>query len=231
MKAMILAAGRGERMRPLTDNCPKPLLTVCGKPLLDYHLEALARAGFNEVVINIAWLGAQILSHCRSRDYGLRLYFSDEGATALETGGGICHALPLLGDDLFAVVNGDIHTDYPFERLQDAVRLLQPSDQAYLVLVPNPTHRLQGDFDYASGRLQVPGAERLTFSGIGLYRPSLFAQQPDRAFPLAPLLREAIAGGRVGGERYDGHWSDVGTPERLAALESALGCARAEARS
>lgn len=225
MKAMILAAGRGNRMRPLTDSCPKPLLAVCGKPLLDYHLEALARAGFTEVVINIAWLGSQIVAHCGRRDYGLRLQFSDEGSSALETGGGIRHALHLLGDDLFAVINGDIHTDYPFERLLDAGRSLAPTDQAHLVLVPNPSHRPQGDFGYAQDRLHGEGAQRLTFSGIGLYRPALFANQPDRAFPLAPLLRDAIAADRVSGERYDGHWSDVGTTERLSALETSLGCA------
>jgi N-acetyl-alpha-D-muramate 1-phosphate uridylyltransferase len=222
MKAMILAAGRGERMRPLTDSLPKPLLPVCGRALIDYHLEALARAGFRDVVINTAYRGAQIVAHCRQRDYGLKLHFSDEGPSALETGGGIRRALPLLGDELFAVINGDIHTDYPFERLLQCA--LPARQLAWLVMVPNPAHREGGDFVLAQGLLQDQGEPRLTFSGIGLYRAELFAGTQDGAFPLAPLLRAAMREGRVGGERYDGRWSDVGTPARLAQLAAELGC-------
>lgn len=211
-------------MRPLTDNLPKPLLPVCGKPLLDYHLEALARAGFADVIINIAYHGEQIVAHCRARDYGLRLHFSDEGSSALETGGGIRRALPLLGDELFAVVNGDIHTDYPFARLHGQAQTLAASDLAHLVLVPNPAHRSNGDFALQDRRVNVDGSQRLTFSGIGLYRPALFAATGDGAFPLAPLLSRAMSARQVSGERYDGRWCDVGTPERLADLETELGC-------
>jgi MurNAc alpha-1-phosphate uridylyltransferase len=224
VKAMILAAGRGERMRPLTDRLPKPLLPVCGRALLDYHLEALARAGFRDVVINIAYRGVQVVEHCQRRDYGLALHFSDEGPTALETGGGIRRALPLLGDGPFAVINGDIHTDYPFARLLQTARALPAPQLAHLVMVPNPAHRGAGDFALAGGLLHDAGEPRLTFSGIGLYRAGLFAGTQDGAFPLAPLLRAAMREGRVGGERYDGRWCDVGTPERLAQLEAALGC-------
>jgi N-acetyl-alpha-D-muramate 1-phosphate uridylyltransferase len=222
MKAMILAAGRGERMRPLTDRLPKPLLPVCGRALIDYHLEALASAGFCDVVINIAYRGVQIVEHCRQHDYGLKLHFSDEGPRALETGGGIRRALPLLGQAPFVVINGDIHTDYPFERLRHCA--LPARELARLVMVPNPAHRENGDFVLAEGLLQDEGGPRLTFSGIGLYRAELFAGTQDGAFPLAPLLRAAMREGRVGGERYDGRWCDVGTPERLAQLEAELGC-------
>lgn len=224
MRAMILAAGRGERMRPLTDSHPKPLLPVCGRALIDYHLEALAQAGFQDVVINIAYRGAQIVEHCQRRDYGLRLHFSDEGPSALETGGGIRHALPLLGPGVFAVINGDIHTDYPYRRLLQAARELPAERLAHLVMVNNPAHRSDGDFALVDDLVHDIGKPRLTFSGIGLYRPQLFDGIQDRAFPLAPLLRRAMQEGRVGGERYDGRWCDVGTPERLAELAAELGC-------
>jgi MurNAc alpha-1-phosphate uridylyltransferase len=221
---MILAAGRGERMRPLTDQLPKPLLPVCGRALIDYHLEALARAGFRDVVINIAYRGAQIVAHCQRRDYGLQLHFSDEGPSALETGGGIRRALPWLGAGLFAVINGDIHTYYPFARLLQSGHELPPERLAHLVMVPNPAHRADGDFALNGGLLAAGAMPRLTFSGIGLYRPQLFEGTRDGAFPLAPLLRQAMDDGRVSGECYDGHWCDVGTPARLMALESELGC-------
>ncbi|HXG28588.1 MAG TPA: nucleotidyltransferase family protein [Nevskiales bacterium] len=224
MKAMILAAGRGERMRPLTDRLPKPLLPVCGRALLDYHLEALARAGFRDVVINIAYRGVQVVEHCRRRDYGLALHFSDEGPTALETGGGIRRALPLLGGGPFAVINGDIHTDYPFTQLLHRGQALPADRLAHLVMVPNPPHRPDGDFGLMDGLLHGEGGPKLTFSGIGLYRAGLFAGTQDGAFPLAPLLRAAMREGRVSGERYEGRWCDVGTPERLAQLEAELGC-------
>lgn len=222
MKAMILAAGRGERMRPLTDATPKPLLTVCGRPMIDYHLQALSSSGFQEVVINIAYLGQQIVDYCRNHNYGMQLHFSDEGPAALETGGGIRHALPLLGDGWFAVINGDIHTNYSFAHLQKLAPGLSPGLLAYLVLAPNPPHRPQGDFALESQRVSDAGDVRLTYTGIGLYRAELFDGTPDCAFPLAPLLRQAMAKQQVAGERYDGLWSDVGTPQRLADLESRL---------
>lgn len=222
MKAMILAAGRGERMRPLTDTLPKPLLPVGGRSLIDYHLQALTAAGFAEVVINIAYRGAQIIEHCRRNAGELKLHFSDEGPVALETGGGIRRALPLLGPGLFAVINGDIHTDYPFARLREQA-LRMPADRlAHLVLVPNPAHRTDGDFALAGERAQTEGVPRLTFSGIGLYSPQLFEGTRDGAFPLAPLLRAAMQVGKVSGEYYPGHWCDVGTPQRLSELETLL---------
>ncbi len=224
MRAMILAAGRGERMRPLTDHVPKTLLPVCGRPLIDYHLDALARAGFRDVVINIAYRGAQIFEYCSRNDHGLRLHFSDEGPAALETGGGIRHALPLLGAKPFLVINGDIHTDYPFAQMQQLAPALSAATLAHLVLVSNPDHRPEGDFALQGSRVLSEGASRLTFSGIGLYRPALFENLEEGAFPLAPLLRSAMVNGQVNGEHYAGRWCDVGTPQRLSELESELGC-------
>lgn len=209
-------------MRPLTDKTPKPLLPVCGRPMIDYHLQSLATAGFKEVVINIAYLGQQIIEYCRQHNHGLQLHFSDEGPSALETGGGIRRALPLLGDGWFAVINGDIHTDYPFESLLRLPPELPAGLLAYLVLAPNPAHRTQGDFSLLKQRVYDGGDERLTFTGIGLYRPELFKDTAEGAFPLAPLLRQAMAEGQVAGERYDGRWSDVGTPQRLSDLEVQL---------
>ncbi len=218
MKAMILAAGRGERMRPLTDERPKPLLTVGGRPLIDRHLEALARSGFTEVVINLAWLGAAIRAHVGDGSaWGLRVHYSEEGERGLETAGGIVRALPLLGDEPFVVVNGDIFTDYPFTGLslsQDAL--------AHLVLVDNPPQHADGDFALVDGRVREAEGERLTFAGIGLYRPELFAGLPAGTAPLGPLLRAAMARGRISGEHYRGVWHDIGTPERLAELDATL---------
>jgi N-acetyl-alpha-D-muramate 1-phosphate uridylyltransferase len=214
MKAMILAAGRGERLRPLTDHTPKPLLEVRGKPLIIWHLEALARAGVREVVVNLAWLGPLIRSALGSGErFGLKVHYSEEPAGALETGGGIFQALPLLGAGPFIVVNGDIHTDFDFAGLQLAGHSL-----AHLMLVPNPVQHPRGDFALAGCDLNETGETRLTYSGIGLYRPELFAACAPGRFPLLPLLRQAIAAGRLQGERYEGHWTDVGTAERLAAL-------------
>ncbi len=217
MKAMILAAGRGERMRPLTDHTPKPLLQVGGKALIEYHLAALARAGMCDVVINHAHLGQQLEQALGNGSrYGLTIRYSRE-EQALETGGGICKALPLLGDMPFIVINGDVFTDYPYQRL-----LSRPVAAAHLVLVDNPPHNPEGDFCLDSGQLKPQGGERLTFSGIGLYHPALFAKCQPGAFPLAPLLRDALARGHVTGEHYRGQWVDVGTPERLKALDRAL---------
>ena len=218
MHAMILAAGRGERMRPLTDHCPKPLLRAGGRALIDYHLEALARAGFARIVINTAWHGRQLHEHIGDGSHwGVEVRFSDEGSQALETAGGIVRALPLLGPEPFLVINGDIHTDYPFERAA-----LPPGRHAHLVLVDNPAQHAAGDFALADGRVSVAAGPRLTFAGIGVYHPALFAGLADAPAPLAPILRRAMATDRVSGEHYRGAWQDVGTPERLRALDAAL---------
>lgn len=218
MKAMILAAGRGERMRPLTDRTPKPLLQVQGKPLIVRHIERLAAAGFTELVVNTAWLAGQLHEALGDGSaWGVRIAYSDEPEGALETGGGIHRALGLLGEGVFAVVNGDIWTDYPFARLLGGLR---PGDLAHLVLVTNPEHHPQGDFALHDDRVQASGTPRHTFSGIGVYHPALFAGCEAGAFKLAPLLREAMRELRVSGEYYAGAWSDVGTPERLAGLDA-----------
>lgn len=215
---MILAAGRGERMRPLTDAIPKPLLPAGGRCLIEHHLEALAAAGIRDVVVNHAHLGAQIEAALGDGTaYGLRIRYSPE-AEALETGGGIFRALPLLGPGPFLVVNGDIWTDYDPGRLRIA-----DTDLAHLVLVDNPPHHPAGDFVLAGGRVRPEGAPRLTFSGIGAYRPALFSGCTPGRFPLAPLLRAAMGRDAVGGEHFAGRWVDVGTPERLAALDRLLG--------
>lgn len=216
MKAMILAAGRGERMRPLTDRTPKPLLPVGGKPLIQHLIECLAEAGFRELVINHAHLGQQIESALGDGAHlGVAIRYSPEGeGRALETGGGIFKALPLLGSGPFLVVNGDLWTDVRFEHLA-----LADGDLAHLVMVENPTHNLQGDFALVEGRVGCCGSPCLTFGGIGLYRPELFSGCTGETFPLAPLLRRAMAEGRVGGELHRGRWHDIGTPQRLAELD------------
>ncbi len=215
MKAMILAAGRGERMRPLTDQTPKPLLEVGGKPLIQYHIEALVHAGFDELVINVAHLGEQIRARFGDgAEFSTRIHYSKEPEGALETGGGIFQALPLLGEGPFAVVNGDVWTDYPFERLRQV-----DLDLAHLVLVDNPPQHPDGDFALQGQAVRNTGQPRWTFSGIGLYRADLFAACAPGRFPLAPLLRAAMDAGKVSGEHYAGAWSDVGTPERLQALD------------
>lgn len=219
MKAMILAAGRGERMRPLTDHTPKPLLPVAGRPLIEHHLLALHRAGVREVVINTAWLGARIERHLEDgRRFGLRLAYSREPEGALETGGGIRQALPLLGDAPFLVINGDIWCDLPLSPL-----LRPPRGLAHLVLVDNPDHNRDGDFVLTQGRVQVDGpGPRLTYAGIGVFHPALWDGTEPGAFPLAPLLRRAMAAGQVSGEQHGGRWFDVGTPERLRRLDAEL---------
>ncbi len=213
MRAMILAAGRGERMRPLTDHTPKPLLPVDGKPLLGHHLQRLANAGYREIVINIAHLGAQIRAYVGDgHAFGVHVRYSEE-SEALETGGGIFRALPWLEDDLFLVINGDVWCDHPL-----TMPVLPRALLAHLVLVDNPAHHAQGDFFFDGRRINNTGEPRLTFSGIGWYRPELFSHCKPGRFPLAPLLREAMQQGQVGGEYYAGIWRDVGTPERLAEL-------------
>lgn len=214
---MILAAGRGERMRPLTDHTPKPLLKVGGKPLIVHHLEHLGAAGFTEILINHAHLGRQIEAALGDGSaWGVRIRYSPEHP-ALETGGGIFRALPFLGPDPFLVVNGDIWTDYDFCGIG-----LASSDLAHLVLVDNPAYRADGDFVLTDGRAQEAGQPRLTFSGIGVYHPALFSGCQPEPFPLAPLLRTAMKKGRVSAEHYRGDWFDVGTPERLQSLDHLL---------
>lgn len=221
MKAMILAAGRGERMRPLTDHTPKPLLPVAGKPLIVWHLERLARAGFRDIVINHAHLGDEIEALLGAGDaWGVRIHYSAEPVGALETAGGIANALHLLGDTPFLVVNGDIFCDWDVGRANGA---LAPEMLAHLVLVDNPPQHPAGDFTLTQQKVGVGGTARLTFSGIGIYRTELFAGivrgQPAK---LAPLLHETIDAGRISGEHHLGRWVDVGTPERLAALDAEL---------
>lgn len=216
---MILAAGRGERMRPLTDQTPKPLLRAGGRTLLDRHLCALAAAGVDTVVVNVAWLRGRIIDYLGDgRRWGLRVLVSDEGERGLETGGGIRRALPLLGEASFWVVNGDVWTDLDLRALPR-----EPAGEAHLVLVDNPPHHPEGDFALADGRVVAEGpGPRLTFAGIGCYRPRLFQGAETGSFPLAPLLRRAAAAGRVGGMHHRGRWCDVGTPERLQALDRML---------
>lgn len=233
MLAMILAAGRGERMRPLTDHTPKPLLPVGGKALIVWHIERLVAADITELVINHAHLGAQIeeLLGDGSR-FGANIRYSPE-ASALETAGGIANALPLLGDQPFAVVNGDIFCDYDFARLPTTAAAMQAGgDMAHLVLVDNPAHHPEGDFQLHGNRIVPtaahpsildPRSSLLTFSGIGLYHPALFAAIPRGSVaPLAPLLRALIAQGKAGGEHHHGLWVDVGTPQRLHELDNQL---------
>ncbi len=219
MKAMILAAGKGERMRPLTLHTPKPLVKAAGVPLIEYHIRALAAAGFTELVINHAWLGQQIEDYLGDgARFGMHIVYSAEGEP-LETGGGIFKALPLLGDEPFLVVNGDVFTDYDFAALRKPLAGL-----AHLVLVDNPTHHPLGDFALSAGRVSdvQEAVGRLTYSGLAVLHPRLFAASVPGAFKLAPLLREAMAAGQVSGEHYGGCWVDVGTHERLAEVERLL---------
>lgn len=224
MKAMILAAGRGERMRPLTDEMPKPLLTAGGKPLIVWHIEALVRAGLRDLVINHAHLGHQLEAALGDgARFGARIAWSPE-AEALETAGGIANALPLLGEEPFAVINGDIACDFDFSQLRDTAAMMRNAGAlAHLVLVPNPSHHPQGDFALRGGKVTARDAQMLTFSGIGLYDPLLFAGIARGVKArLAPLLRAAIGEGKVSGELHAGRWMDVGTPERLAELDKIL---------
>lgn len=219
MRAMILAAGRGERLRPLTDTLPKPLVEIAGKPLVEYHLESLAGAGFREVVINQGHLGDLLPAALGDGSrWGLRIHWSDEQPTALETGGGIFKALPLLGSGPFLVVNGDIWTDYPFARLR-AVKC----DWAHLVMVPNPPQNPEGDFALQGARIGgSQNGDKYTFSGIGVYHPQLFNGCRPGKFSVVPLLRAAMREHFVTGELYRGQWDDIGTPERLEVLQQSL---------
>lgn len=231
MKALVLAAGLGERMRPLTARTPKPLLEAGGKPLIGWHLEKLAAAGVDEVVINTSWLADQFPQALGDgARWGMRIRYSYEGPDPLETGGGMWRALDLLGrDDAFIAVNGDIWSDVDYARLPSA-----PAGDAHLVMVDNPAHNPSGDFALDGDRLASDGPRRLTFSGIGVYRASLFerwrevigaadgAERDPPRFKLAPLLRAAMARNAVSGEHHRGRWTDVGTPQRLADLDAVL---------
>jgi MurNAc alpha-1-phosphate uridylyltransferase len=221
---MILAAGRGERMRPLTESIPKPLLAVGGKPLVVWTIEKLVRAGFREIVMNVSHLGDRIEAALGDgRRWDAQIRYSHE-AEPLETAGGIATALPLLGDAIFAVVNGDIYTDFDFARLRGALRNARPGNpRAHLVLVDNPEHHPAGDFGLDGHDVTPHGPPSYTFSGIGVYDPVLFADiRAGTKGQLAPLLRREIDARRVTGEHHAGRWCDVGTPERLAAIDRAL---------
>lgn len=213
---MLLAAGRGERLRPLTDSLPKALVEVRGTSLLERHLRSLADAGIETCVINLGWHGDKILSRIGSGSaYGLNVIYSPEGDDILETGGGIHRALPVLGADPFLVVNADVYTDMPYpQTLRDDV-------DAHLVMVQTPAFKTQGDFDLVDGFVVNSAAPKLTFSGVALYRPGFFRDCKPGRFPLAPMLRAAADARRLGGELYEGTWEDVGTPERLQRVNRA----------
>lgn len=216
-RAMILAAGKGERMRPLTLQTPKPLLEVGGRPLIVWHLERLAAAGVLEIVVNLSWLGDRIpMALGDGTRWGVRLHYVDEGPEPLETGGGIRNALPLLGDAPFVVVNGDVWTDAPVPPLPG------PGRHAHLVLVRNPDHHPRGDFALENGECRIDGPVRHTFSGIASYSPDAFRPLAPGRFPLKPILDRAIHAGRATAELHEGRWTDVGTPARLDALDREL---------
>jgi len=213
MIAMILAAGRGERLRPITDTTPKALVEVCGSSLLERHLNALKKAGVDNVVINLGWLGELIAERVGSGSrYGLSVIYSPEGDNILETGGGIHRALPLLGTDPFLVVNADVYTDMPLPTI------IPNDSDGHLIFVPTPAHKQQGDFDLIKGRVANSENPPLTFSGIAVYRPEFFSDCEPGRFPLAPMLRRAADKSDLTGTVYNGVWEDVGTPERLNEL-------------
>jgi MurNAc alpha-1-phosphate uridylyltransferase len=211
---MLLAAGKGERLQPVTNVTPKPLVEVRGKPLIDYHLERLATASVATVVINLGWLGEQIMRYVGSGErYGLRVVYSPEGEHILETGGGVHRALPMLGEQPFVVINADIFTDMPLPDIA-----LADEESGHLVLVPKPGFRPHGDFDLVDGKVRNSATPALTYAGFAVYRPEFFSGCEAGRFSIVPLMREAADEGRLGGSVYRGDWQDVGTPERLAAL-------------
>lgn len=218
--AMIFAAGRGERMRPLTDTIPKPLLKVAGNPLIEWHLEKLARCGVRDVVINVSYLADRFPAALGNGSrWDLTIHYSDEGPIPLETGGGIRRALPLLGEKPFIVVSADIYSDYDYSNLP-----AEPDGLAHLVMVPNPEFHPRGDFWLDGAQLnEDERGERLTFGNIGVYRPEMFAGEPDGRFKLLPIYQRAMRSGQLAGERYDGFWQNIGTPQQLDALEKTLG--------
>jgi MurNAc alpha-1-phosphate uridylyltransferase len=218
VKAVVLAAGRGVRLKPLTDTTPKPLIEVRGKPLMVHHLERLRDAGFTHIHINTSWLAEKLHSFLGDGSrYGVHIHYSYEGAEPLETGGGLFKMLPVIGREPFLVVNGDVFTDFPFENLKHS---LKPDFLAHLVMVPNPEHHPQGDFHLSpAGHLRLEGEPKLTYSGIGVYRADLFKDRDAGKFPLLPLFKEAMRGEALSGEHYLGIWSDVGTIESLDRLD------------
>jgi MurNAc alpha-1-phosphate uridylyltransferase len=222
MKAMILAAGRGDRLRPLTDETPKPLIKVAGTSLIEYHLNNLSHAGFKDVIINTAWLAEKI--HHQLGDgsnYDVSIQYSDEGK-ALETAGGIIKALPLLGEGPFLVINGDIYCDLDLTTLSDLPALIHDQIQAHLVLVDNPEHNQKGDFSLQNGLIKNTGEAMYTFSGIGIYSAAFFAGQNNGVLSLAPIIRNKCESGLVSGQYYNGEWTDIGNIERLQQLETQL---------
>lgn len=214
MIAMILAAGRGERLRPLTDDIPKALVEVGGQSLLERHLVHLRAAGIADVVINLGWHGEQIVARIGSGSaYGVNVVYSDEGDNVLETGGGVFRALPMLGDKPFLVINSDVYSDIPVPAIR-----LDADDLGYLVLVPKPEYCVHGDFDLVDGRLRDVAKPTLTIAGVAIYRPAFFDDCKAGRFSLAPMMYAAAAGDRLRGSVHEGHWADIGTPERLAAV-------------
>lgn len=220
-KAMILAAGRGNRLRPLTDTTPKPLVPFCGKPLIEYHIEKLARIGVKEIVINHAWLGQKIEDTLGyGEHWNVNIHYSAEPEGGLETAGGIINALPLLGEEPFILVNGDVYTDLDFQHLLDQAQLMQTQVewQAYLTLVPSPEHNSKGDFGLTEMGLITEQGE-YTFAGISVLKPELFSNMPVDFIPLAPILRQVMNRQQAKGELFTGFWSDIGTLERLQQSE------------
>lgn len=227
MHAMILAAGRGERMRPLTDKTPKAMLEVNGQPLIQYHVENLVQSGIVDIVINHAVFGDQIEDHLGDGHiYSARIVYSAEGDEPMDTAGGIVKALPLLGDEPFVTVNADLWTDFSFQQLSDLCRDRSDEDRsnrlAHIILVDNPAHNLQGDFSLSGDRVLNEGATMLTFSGISIFRTEFFEDCPSGNAPLTPMIRQAAAQGRVTGSHYQGEWRDIGTPEQLQALRQSF---------
>ena len=218
MRAMILAAGRGERMRPLTDKVPKPLLVIAGKALIVYQIEALEAAGVKDIVINTGHLGDQIQYELGTgTSFGVDILYSHEGDNILETAGGIIQALPLLGEDPFIVTNADIYTDFDYQSLPE-----QPDYDAHLVLVDNPPHNLKGDFALENGCIIEQGSQKLTYSGIGIFYPHFFENCKPGRSPLAPLLRLSAQAKCLSGQHFTGLWSDIGTPERLKQINESI---------
>ena len=220
MRAMILAAGRGERMRPLTDTSPKPLLPAGGKPLIQYHIEALRAAGVRDIVINLAWQGAMLRAALRDGSrFDVQLHYTDEGSEALETGGGIFNALHLLGEEPFIVVSGDIWTDFPMQTLRAR---LTNQDVAHFVMAPNPDFHPRGDFVLTDGRVREGEGQRYTYANIAVLTREFFADCQPGKFPLVPVMRRWIREDRVSGELYEGEWRNVGTPAQLNELNEYL---------
>lgn len=217
MKAVVLAAGRGVRLKPLTDTTPKPLIQVQGKPLIVHHLERLRDAGFTQIHINTSWLAEKLQTALGDGShYGVHIHYSYEGPEPLETGGGLFRMLPALGREPFLVVNGDVFTDFPFETLKHRIK---PDFLAHLVMVSNPAHHPKGDFHLSpAGHLRLEGEPKLTYSGIGVYRADLFKDCDAGKFPLLPVFKAAIGIEALSGESYPGRWSDVGTVESLERL-------------